>query len=85
MSADAAVKILKRNELKEASDPEALREEFKDEYEREYYNPYYAASIGMIDEVILPEETRKRILQSVDAFRNKDVSVPRKRHGNIPL
>lgn len=85
MSADAAVNIIKRKELKEAEDPDALREEFKNEYEKNYYNPYYAASIGMIDEVILPEETRKRILQSIDAFRNKEVSVPRKRHGNIPL
>jgi len=85
MSAEGAVGILKRRELKESDDPEALKEKFKAEYEEEYYNPYYAASIGLIDEVILPEETRERILQSIEAFQNKEVSNPVRRHGNIPL
>ncbi|MBR5375959.1 MAG: acyl-CoA carboxylase subunit beta [Lachnospiraceae bacterium] len=85
MSAEGAVSILKRKELKEAEDPEKLREKFKEEYEKEYYNPYYSASIGMIDEVILPEETRTRILQAIAAFQNKEEVNPRKRHGNMPL
>ncbi|MBR6328370.1 MAG: acyl-CoA carboxylase subunit beta [Lachnospiraceae bacterium] len=85
MSADAAVNVIKRKEIKEAADPEAVKQKFKEEYEAEYYNPYYAASIGMIDEVILPGETRKRILQAIEAFRNKDTENPRRRHGNIPL
>lgn len=85
MSAEAAVGVIKRRELKTAEDPEELMEEYKKEYEEEYYNPYYSASIGMIDEVILPEETRKRILQAIHAFRNKVTENPKRRHGNIPL
>ncbi len=85
MSAEGAVNVLKRKELKEAEDPETLREQFKKEYEAEYYNPYYSASIGMIDEVILPGETRKRILQAIAAFRNKETRNPDRRHGNMPL
>ncbi len=85
MSADGAVGIIKKKELKAAEDPEALREQFKKEYEEEYYNPYNAASIGMIDEVILARETRQRILQAIAAFRNKKTSNPKRRHGNIPL
>ncbi|MCR4908712.1 MAG: acyl-CoA carboxylase subunit beta [Lachnospiraceae bacterium] len=85
MSAEGAVEVLKRRELKNADNPDELREKFKKEYEEEYYNPYYSASIGMIDEVIKPSETRKRILQAIAAFRNKETVNPRRRHGNMPL
>ena len=85
MSADSAAGIIMRKELKESSDPEALKEKFREEYEAKYYNPYFAASIGIIDEVILPEETRKRLLQAIAAFKNKEKENPKKRHNNMPL
>ena len=85
MSAEGAVEILKRKEIQSADDPDKVREEFKKKYEEEYYNPYYSASIGMIDEVIKPSETRKRILQCIAAFKDKETFNPNRRHGNIPL
>jgi propionyl-CoA carboxylase beta chain len=85
MGSEGAVSILKHNEIKKAADPEAVREQFKKEYEETYYNPYFAASIGMIDEVILPEETRQRIMQAIATFRNKEIPGPTRRHGSMPL
>ncbi len=85
MGAEGAVEIIRRKELKEAADPEALRAAYIEEYEKEYYNPYYSASIGMVDEVIKPGETRTRILQAIAAFRNKEKLLPKRRHGNMPL
>ncbi len=85
MGAEGAVSILKKDEIKNSEDPEAMIDKFKQEYEDTYYNPYYSASIGMIDEVILPEETRQRILQAIAAFKNKSIDIPKKRHGNMPL
>lgn len=85
MGAEGAVEILKRRELAETDDPDALRAAFRAEYEKEYYNPYYSASIGMVDEIIQPEETRTRILQAITAFRHKEKSIPARRHGNMPL
>ena len=75
----------KKKEIKESDEPEKLIEKYKKEYEDTYYNPYYAASIGMIDEVILPDETRQRILQAIKTFKNKEKVYPAKRHGNMPL
>ncbi len=85
MSAESAIQIIKRKDLKEASDPEALKEKYEKEYREEFYNPYFAASIGMIDEVILPNETRERILQAIATFKNKYKEGPKKRHNNMPL
>ncbi|MBO4375353.1 MAG: acyl-CoA carboxylase subunit beta [Lachnospiraceae bacterium] len=85
MGAEGAVSILKKKEIKESDEPEKLIEKYKKEYEDTYYNPYYAASIGMIDEVILPDETRQRILQAIKTFKNKEKVYPAKRHGNMPL
>ena len=85
MGAEGAVSILKKQELSESDEPEKLIEKYKKEYEETYYNPYYAASIGMIDEVILPDETRQRILQAIKTFKNKEKVYPAKRHGNMPL
>ncbi len=85
MGAEGAVSILKKKEIEKAENPKELLEKYKEEYEGLYYNPYYSASIGMIDEVILPEETRQRILQAIAAFKNKSSLIPGRRHGNMPL
>ena len=54
-------------------------------YEEKFMNPYFAAARGYVDEVILPEETRERIISALDALKNKEVHTPQKKHGNIPL
>ena len=45
-----------------------------------------SAAIGrVIDNVILPHETRAEVVRSLRILRNKRESRPPKKHGNIPL
>ena len=85
MGPEAAVNILYRKELEEAKDREALWRKFVEEYREKFANPYTAASLGYIDEVIEPKETRPRIIQALRILENKRERNPRKKHGNIPL
>jgi len=80
MGAEGAVEILHRQTLKE--DPDS-RDRLVEEYREQYMNPYLAVARGYIDEVIEPEDTRRRIAAALEALSNK----PRGeyRHGNIPL
>lgn len=48
-------------------------------------NPYVAAARGYVDEVILPEETKDRIVSALVMLQSKKQSVPAKKHGNLPL
>ena len=54
-------------------------------YKEKFANPYVAAAKGYIDEVIEPEETRSRILHALRVSRNKNVSMPHKKHGIPPF
>lgn len=56
-----------------------------EEYREAFANPYKAAELGYIDEVIFPRETRYKIIQALEMTRNKSVSNPARKHGNIPL
>jgi propionyl-CoA carboxylase beta chain len=85
MGPDGAVNIVFRNELKGSADPDARRKELEDDYRQNFANPYKAAELGYIDEVIRPEETRPKIIQSLEMLANKRDSNPPKKHGNIPL
>ena len=70
---------------KAADDPEAMREKCKAEYEERFLNPYVAAARGYVNEVIKPEETRAALLKALQGLKNKQVRLPEKKHGNIPL
>jgi len=87
MGAGGAVNILYGRELKEKSPEEAKekRAELTAEYNEAFSNPYKAAAAGYVDEVILPGETRQRVISALEMFRNKVSSAPAKKHGNIPL
>ena len=85
MGPDGAVNIVFRKELQNASDPEARRKELEVEYRENFANPYKAAELGYVDEVIRPEETRPRIIGSLEMLANKRDANPPKKHGNIPL
>ena len=80
-----AAEVIFKNELKESADPESKRNERVADYTDKFAHPYRAAAHGFIDEVILPSQTRKKIIQSLDMLENKVVNLPRKKHGNIPL
>jgi propionyl-CoA carboxylase beta chain len=85
MGADGAVNIVFRKELKKAEDPDAARAELVKDYQDKFASPYKAASLGYIDEVIRPEETRSKLLQAFAMLRNKQDSNPPKKHANMPL
>jgi propionyl-CoA carboxylase beta chain len=59
--------------------------ELTDEYTKRFSNPYLAAEKGYIDEVIVPDQARKKLIKGFKMLENKVVNMPRKKHGNIPL
>ncbi len=85
MGADGAVNILYRKELKESQDPQEARARLVQEYKDKFSNPYAAAAAGHIDDVILPSETRQRLIASLELLKDKQTSMPAKKHGSIPL
>jgi len=85
MGAPGAIPILYGKELKEAKDPAALRQQRLEEYQEALYNPYIAASRGLVDEVIMPSDSRKRIISAFEMLDTKREVRPPKKHGNIPV
>ncbi len=85
MGAAGACNIIHRAEISAASDPAAKRTELIADYEEKFNNPYYAASLGAIEEVILPAQTRRRIIAVLSAMENKKEARRDKKHNNIPL
>ncbi len=86
MGAEGAVAIMNGKQIKASADPAAERERLAAEYENSFMTPYIAAERGYIDEVILPEETRRKIRSSFEALKLKDRNaVGFRAHGNIPL
>jgi propionyl-CoA carboxylase beta chain len=85
MGADGAVNILNKKEIESAGDPAAERARLVAEYNRKFANPYIAASLGYLDDVIEPADTRPKVIAALESLVNKRQSVPAKKHGNIPL
>ncbi len=85
MGAKGASEIIFRKEIKSAEDPEAKLAEKEAEYAEKFANPYSAAARGFIDEVIEPKNTRRKLIKAFTNLQNKVVSLPKKKHGNIPL
>ncbi len=85
MGAAGAVSIIGKKEIEKAEDPTAKKEELLDEYNSKFMNPYFAAEHGYVDEVILPEETRIKIVSAFQMLKTKKRILPQKKHGNIPL
>ncbi|RFC62995.1 acyl-CoA carboxylase subunit beta [Fulvimarina endophytica] len=81
MGAKGAAEIIHR---RDAKDPEKLASHTK-EYEDRFANPFIAAQRGFIDEVILPQSTRRRVLRAFEMLKTKEVPEPRRKHDNIPL
>ena len=79
MGAEGAVNILFRK-----ADAESKAKEL-DAYKEKFATPYQAAELGFIDEIILPKQTRKRLIQALEMTENKMQTNPPKKHGNMPL
>jgi acetyl-CoA carboxylase carboxyltransferase component len=85
MGPDGAVNIIYRRDIERAADPEKARQAFIEEYETKFANPYVAASLGYIDDVIVPSETRPRVIAALEMLSGKRQTLPHKKHDNIPL
>ncbi len=85
MGAEGAANIIHRKEIKEADDPVVKRKEKIKEYEELFSNPYCAAIRGYVDAVIIPRDTRPRIIGALKIMCSKREIRPPKKHGNIPM
>ncbi|MBK9981513.1 MAG: acyl-CoA carboxylase subunit beta [Saprospiraceae bacterium] len=85
MGAKGASEIIFKKEIQSSSNPLATLNEKEKEYGDLFANPYKAAERGFIDEVIRPEESRRKILKALVVLTNKKKSRPSRKHGNIPL
>jgi propionyl-CoA carboxylase beta chain len=85
MGARGASEIIFKKEISEADDKALKLQEKVDEYTEKFANPYRAAHRGFIDEVIKPEQTRQKLIRAYKMLENKVETLPRKKHGNIPL
>ncbi len=85
MGPDGAVNIIFRNEIQKAKDAVAEKNRLVDDYRRTFANPFKAAELGYIDEVLMPRDTRPRLIASLKVLENKREKNPPRKHGNIPL
>lgn len=85
MGPEGAVNIVFRKQLAEAEDKQAVYQELVADYRSNIASPYRAAELGYIDEIILPANTRIKVIQSLEALKNKRTFRPVRRHGNVPL
>ncbi|MFH6984060.1 acyl-CoA carboxylase subunit beta [Marinoscillum sp. 108] len=85
MGAQGASEIIFKREIDKAEDPHQKLQEKIDEYTEKFANPYKAAERGFIDEVILPHNTRSKLIRAFSMLENKVDNMPKRKHGNIPL
>ena len=85
MGAEGAVNILYRKEVEAAADADAERRRLIDEYNDQFANPYVAAALGYLDDVVQPRDTRPKLIAALESLATKRQSLPKKKHGNIPL
>jgi propionyl-CoA carboxylase beta chain len=85
MGAKGAAEIIFKKEIETATNPQEKLEEKVTEYAEKFANPYGAAARGFIDEVIDPKLTRIKLIKGFAMLKNKVATMPRKKHGNIPM
>jgi propionyl-CoA carboxylase beta subunit len=85
MGPQGAVEIIFRRQIKDADNPDDLKNQFISEYRDNLANPFVAAEYGYVDDIIEPRETRDKLIAGLNMLRNKVATNPQKKHGNIPL
>jgi propionyl-CoA carboxylase beta chain len=85
MGAKGASEIIFKRDIAVANNPAEKLAEKEKEYADKFANPYEAAKRGFIDEVILPKNTRRKLIKAFASLENKKVDAPKRKHGNIPL
>ena len=84
MGAEGAANIVFKKDIENSEDPSQTRLDKIEEYREAFATPYVAAERGLVDRVILPEETRKTVYEALVALDTKRVARPSKKHGVIP-
>ena len=85
MGPEGAVNIIYRRDIQSSPTPEERRRKLMEDYKARFANPYSAAERGYIDDVIVPHETRPKIITALHALQTKRATPPKRKHGNIPL
>ena len=85
MGAESACNIIFRKELSNSDNKGKRRSELVSDYEKKFSNPYIAASKGYIDNVIMPRETRQKLISALNAINRKREDLPKRKHGNMPI
>jgi acetyl-CoA carboxylase carboxyltransferase component len=85
MGPEGAANIIFRNEIKNAEDPEKVRQQKIKEYKKKFANPYVAAAYGYVDAVIEPTETRSFVIHALEISQHKTDEGPKKKHGIPPF
>lgn len=85
MGPKGAVEIIFKKEIATSKDPAKKSEEMLADYIEKFANPYIAAERGYIDEVIIPSETRLKLINAFQLLKTKVDLNPKKKHSNIPL
>jgi propionyl-CoA carboxylase beta chain len=85
MGPEGAVSIIYKRDIAGSPTPEARRQRLEDDYRARFANPYSAAERGYVDDVIVPHETRPKVIAAFETLRTKRVPTPKRKHGNIPL
>jgi propionyl-CoA carboxylase beta chain len=85
MGPEGAVNIIYRKDITSSPTPDKRRTKLIDDYKAHFANPYSAAERGYIDDVIVPHQTRPKLIRALRALQTKRVDQPKRKHGNIPL
>jgi propionyl-CoA carboxylase beta chain len=85
MGPEGAVNIIYRRDIANSPTPDERRQKLMDDYKARFANPYAAAERGYIDDVIVPHETRPKLIKALEMLETKRVAGPKRKHGNIPL
>jgi propionyl-CoA carboxylase beta chain len=85
MGPEGAVNIIFRRDIQTSPTPEERRAKLIADYKARFANPYSAAERGYIDDVIVPHETRPKLIHALRTLQTKRVEQPKRKHGNIPL
>ncbi|WP_456375935.1 acyl-CoA carboxylase subunit beta [Lutibacter sp.] len=85
MGAKGAAEIIFKKEIKTAENPTEKWKEKENDYALKFADPYRAARRGFIDEVIYPKNTRRKLIKAFQMLEGKEVNLPKRKHGNIPL
>ncbi len=85
MGPEAAVNVIYKRDIAGSPTPEKRRERLIADYQAHFANPYSAAERGYVDDVIVPHETRPKVITALHALQTKREAGPKRKHGNIPL